>query len=87
MSDTYPLGEALEAQQALRDAAGLPPEQFPVEAFIGMVSDEIESLRKRGHGDAEIATIIQQHSAIRVTPEQIAANYASPEERGGHHGE
>ena len=83
---TYPLEEALKAQKALRDAAGLAPEQFPKEQFIGMVSDEIESCRKRGKSDDEIAQIISSASAIRVTPEEIRANYASPEERH-HHGE
>jgi hypothetical protein len=43
----YPVEEALKAQRSLRDAAGLEPEQFPIRAFVGMISDEIESLRKR----------------------------------------
>ena len=43
---TYPLEQALRAQKALRDLAGLQPEMFPVSSFVGMVSDEIEALRK-----------------------------------------
>jgi hypothetical protein len=82
----YPLEEALKAQKSLRDAAGLQPEQFPVQAFVGMISDEIESLRKRGKSDADIASMIQQSSAIRISAEEIAEHYASPEERH-HHGE
>ena len=78
---TYSLEEALRAQRALRDLAGLAPEQFPVEAFVGMISDEVETLRKQGVSDERIAETIRAHSAIEITPEQIADNYASPEQR------
>lgn len=86
MSQAYEISEALKAQKAMREAAGLPQELFPVEAFVGMVSDEIESLRKTGRTDEEIAAIIRGSSAIDVSAEQIAAFYAPPEARG-HHGE
>jgi hypothetical protein len=81
---TYPLAEALKAQKSLRDAAELGPEQFPIQAFVGMISDEIEALRKRGTSDEEIASIIQQHSAIRISAQEIAENYASHDERHQH---
>jgi hypothetical protein len=80
---TYSLDQALRAQEALRTAAGLGPETFPVEAFVGMISDEIEQLRSQGKSDAEIAALITASSAIDITAEEIAANYASPEDR--HH--
>ena len=82
----FPLDETLKALQALRDAAGLAPEQFPVQAFVGMISDEIESLRNRGKSDEDIADIIRKHSAIEISAAEIAENYASPEQRQ-HHGE
>ena len=82
----YPLEEALKAQKSLRDAAGLGPEQFPIQAFVGMISDEIESLRQRGNSDEEIASLIRQNSAIDITAAELAENYAAPEERH-HHGE
>jgi hypothetical protein len=83
MSQTkvYSIEEALKAQRSLRKAAGLGPEEFPLQAFVGMVSDEIESLRKRGRTDEEIASIIRQNSAIEITAAEIAENYASPEQR------
>jgi hypothetical protein len=81
----YPLDETLKALASLREAAGLEPEQFPIQAFVGMISDEIESLRKRGRTDDEIADIIRQNSAIEITAAEIAENYASPDERQ-HHG-
>ncbi len=80
----YPVEEAIKAQKALRSAAGLGPEEFPIQAFVGMISDEIESLRKRGKSDEEIASVIQQNSAIEITAQQIAENYASTEERHQH---
>jgi len=56
---------------------------FPVEAFVGMISDEIEKLRSQGKADSEIAALITENSSIQITAEEISANYASPEDR--HH--
>ena len=78
---TYPIEEALRAQKALRQLAGLGQEQFPLSAFIGMVSDEIEILRRQGHTDQQIADAICRYSRISVTADEIASNYASPDER------
>lgn len=77
----YPIEQALRAQKALRDAAGLGPEMFPVEAFVGMISDEIEQLRAQGKTDADIAALITKNSSIDITAAEIAENYAPPEER------
>jgi hypothetical protein len=78
---TYPLEEAMRAQKALRSMAGLGPEQFPIQAFVGMISDEIETLRKQGRSDDEIAQAISNNSKIVITGAEIRENYASPEER------
>lgn len=83
---TYPVEEAVRAQKALRDLAGLGPEMFPIQAFVGMISDEVEILRKQGHTDERIAETIAASSGIRITAQEIAGNYASPEERHGGHG-
>ena len=77
----YSLDEALKAQNALRDLAGLGPEMFPLQAFVGMISDEIQSLRKRGQTDDQIASIIRNSSSIDITGSEIARYYALPEER------
>ena len=82
---TYPLAETLKALDALRSAAGLEPEEFPIQAFVGMISDEVEALRNRGKSDAEIVALIEQSSSIQITPEELAAHYATPEERHQHH--
>jgi len=78
---TYPLEQALRAQKALRDLAGLQPETFPVSSFVGMVSDEIEALRKQGHSDDAIARTITEHSSIEISAGDLAAHYATPEQR------
>ena len=77
----YSIQEALRAQNALREAAGLGPELFPIEAFVGMISDEIEALRSQGKTDTEIAALITENSKIQITAEEISANYAPPENR------
>lgn len=83
-SKMCPLEEALKAQKALRAQAGLGPEMFPIQAFVGMISDEVESLRKRGQSDDEIASVIRASSSIEITGGQIAEYYAPREERHQH---
>jgi hypothetical protein len=73
----------MRAQAALRSAAGMPPEEFPLEAFVGMVSDEVESLRAQGRNDEEIVAIIRGSSGIEIDAATLAANYASAEDRHG----
>ena len=42
--------------------------QFPIQAFVGMISDEIESLRKRGETDDQIASLIRIAVPLRSAP-------------------
>jgi len=81
----YPVEQAIRAQKALRDLAGLGPEMFPVEAFVGMISDEVQTLRERGISDQQIAATIAANSSIVISAEEIAANYATPEQRNAEH--
>jgi hypothetical protein len=83
---TFSGRDAAEAQTALREALGLAPERFPVQAFIGMISDEIEQLRAKGQDDAAIAKLVSAVTGKMIDPAIITANYATPEQRG-HHGE
>ena len=78
------LKEALRAQKAMRTAAGLGEEKFPVQAFVGMISDEIEALRKGGMSDEGIVALIERSSSIRLSTEELRENYASSEERHQH---
>jgi hypothetical protein len=79
----YPLEQALKAQTALRTLGGMEPELFPLQSFVGMVSDEIEHLRKLGYNDRQIADVIASSSGIEITADDIAENYAAPEARHG----
>ncbi|MDP9018130.1 MAG: hypothetical protein M3N19_07405 [Candidatus Eremiobacteraeota bacterium] len=81
MSDGISLSDALAAQAALRDAAGLGAETFPIQAFVGMISDEVEVLRKQGRSDDDIAKLIAANSSIKISANDIGENYAPPEER------
>jgi hypothetical protein len=84
---TFTGQQAADAQTALRKALGLAPEQFPVAAFVGMVSDEIEQLRSRGETDEAIAELIAQATGVSLSADAIGRYYASPQARGHHHQE
>ena len=78
---SYPLEEAMKAQAALRSAAHMPAERYPLPQLISMFSDEIDALRKQGRPDDEIAAIIAGSSTMNVTAGEILKFYASPEKR------
>ncbi len=80
-TDHITLEAALQAQSALRNDAGLEPEIFEIQEFVGMISDEVEQLRKRGRSDDDIAKIISAHSPIQITGSAITQHYAPPEAR------
>jgi len=79
---TFTLEQALKAQQALRDAAQLPAEKFPVQAFVGMLSDEIEALRRKGKTDEEITDLINGVAGTKLSASDVVNYYASSAERG-----
>ena len=74
--------QALRTQAALREALGLEPERFPPQAFIGMISDEIEQLRASGRSDEDIAGLVSSSSGAEVSVEELRAHYAPPQARG-----
>jgi hypothetical protein len=76
---TISVGEALLAQKALREAAGLEPEVFPIESFVALISNEIDVLRKIGKSDAEIARMIEAYSNIRISGSEISEYYVALE--------
>ena len=80
-TETFTLAEALAAQREMRAALGLAEERFPLPAFIGMVSDEIEQLRVNGKSDAEIAALISEATGRAVGAEDVAQYYATERER------
>lgn len=75
------LDKAIQAQRALHAATGQGPEMFPVSAFVGMISDEVEELRKQGKTDDDIASMIKSSSGIEITADELREHYATPEQR------
>ena len=81
MSTEFTIDESIRAQKAMRAELDMPEETFPVPAFVGMVSDEIEKLRAAGRSDADIAAIVKKATGKDLPPEAIEQHYATPEER------
>jgi hypothetical protein len=79
----FTLDEALKAQRALRTQAGLGPEMFPMQAFVGMISDEIDSLRKSGKSDDEIAAVIRSNSLSRLPGARSPSTSLPPNSANG----
>lgn len=76
-----PLDKAVQAQRALHDATGQGPEMFPVSAFVGMISDEVEQLRNLGRTDSDIVSLITTSSGIEITTDELREHYATPQQR------
>jgi hypothetical protein len=74
--------EAVAVQRAMRAELGLGPEAFPLPAFVGMISDEIDQLRAAGRSDEEVAALIARTIGREVSAGAISAHYASRGERG-----
>ncbi len=70
--------------KALHDASGLGPEQFPLPVFVGIISDEVEALRRQARSNADIAAMIQAASSIQISAAEFTELYATPEERHAH---
>ena len=68
----YSSEEVLRAQCALRSAMGLGAATFPERAFIGMLGDEIEQLRKVGKSEAEIGELISSAIGRPLSPAAVA---------------
>ena len=72
---TMTLEEGVKAQRALRDAAGLPDEEFPPRDFIRMIGDEIDALHAAGTDDAEIARIVSDATGKDFPADAIAEHH------------
>jgi hypothetical protein len=84
---SFSVSEAVAVQRELRRSLGLADEAFPIPAFVGMISDEIEQFRAAGKSDADVAEVIKTVVGREVSAETIARFYAPPEQRrGGGHG-
>lgn len=83
----FNLEEAIRAQRALRHSLGLDEEIFPTQAFVEMISDEIEQMRAAGRPDSDIVTIVADTTGQQLSVSDIATHYIPPDRRhGGEHG-
>lgn len=73
--------QLVAVQKVLRHSLHLPPEKFPLQAFVGMISDEIEQLRSRGLSDEEIAGLVASTTGVPVRADAIRLYYVSSEAR------
>jgi hypothetical protein len=65
--------QALKAQAALRSAAGEGEELFDTQQLVGMLSDEIRTLRASGSTDEEIAALLKTQAEVDVEAATIWA--------------
>jgi hypothetical protein len=79
--NTFTLAEALAAQQALRDAAGVQEEHLDLAELIGMVSEEIDLLQEQGKSWDDIAAMLKTATGKPITGADVKKYYVSPEER------
>lgn len=73
--------DAASATTALREELGLPEQRFRTEVFVGMISDEIEALRKAGRNDEAIANVLRDRCGIELDAETIGRYYVEPNDR------
>jgi len=82
MKSTFTAQEVAQIQKLLQEAANEPPESFETEAVIGMLSGEIDTLRRQGMTDDEIASVISQGANATITADEVGRFYAPPEDPG-----
>ena len=78
---TFTLEQALKVQREMRHSLGLPAEEFPLPAFIGMISDEVEQLRAAGRTDGDIVAMISGSAGQAISEADLQRFYAPPEHR------
>jgi|EndMetStandDraft_7_1072992.scaffolds.fasta_scaffold1530638_2 hypothetical protein len=72
---TFTAEDALKTTAGLRAELGLGPEQFPISAFVGMISDEIRKLRQAGRSDDQIAALVSKLTGKQVSGSTITEHY------------
>jgi hypothetical protein len=54
----YNIEQVIYARKVLRDSMNLETQTFPLSAVIGMLSDEIDAMRKAGISDITISKLM-----------------------------
>ncbi len=77
----FSVEDAVRAQRALRASLGLGDEAFPLQAFIGMISDEIQQMRESGRSDLEVIEVIAAATGRCIDIGDLRRFYAPEEQR------
>jgi hypothetical protein len=73
--------EAVAVQREMRRVLGLSRERFPLAAFVGMISDEIEQFQTAGMSDTDVAILIKDTIGRDIAPDEVARFYSPPDVR------
>jgi|GEM_PF-5612630 len=71
----FSLDQAMKAQAALRTAAGEGEEFFDEQQLVGMLSDEIRTLRTSGSTDEEIVALLKAKADLDVDADTLGRFY------------
>ena len=71
------------AQNEMRHILSLPEPRFSFPTFIGMLSDEIEQMRRAGHANEMVAKTISRATGQSIEAIDVQRHYLPVEERGG----
>ena len=83
MAETvFTLADALNAQKALREAAGGEEEPLELIDLVGIGADEVDLLQEQGKSWEEIAALIQNATGKSVSADEVEQAYANLEEDG-----
>jgi hypothetical protein len=83
MAETvFTLADALNAQKALREAAGGQEEPLELIDLVGIGADEVDLLQEQGKSWEEIAALIQKATGKSVSADEVEQAYANLEEDG-----
>lgn len=83
MAETvFNLADALNAQKALREAAGGQEEPLELIDLVGIGADEIDLLQEQGKSWDEVASLIQNATGKTITGKEVEEAYANLEEDG-----
>ena len=77
---TFSAQELAQIQRLLREAANEPVESFETEAAMGTLSEEIDTLRRNGMTNDDIAALLTQGAGATITAEQVAQLYGAASE-------
>jgi hypothetical protein len=79
---SFSVDDVTIAQNEMRHILGLPEPRFSFPTFIGMLSDEIEQMRRAGHTNEMVAQTISRATGHSIEAIDVQRHYLPVEERG-----